>query len=358
MFARVLFCAAAAALLPFMAFAGPNPRNDFETCATATGDVVIAACNRAIASRKFRGRDLATLYNNRGSAWYDKGDYDRAIADYAEAIRLNPKYALAFNNRGNAWAAKGDYDRAIADYTEAIRLDPKGALAYNNRGNAWHDKGDHDRAIADLTEAIRLNPKHALIYDNRGNAWHDKGDHDRAIADYTEAIRLDPKFASAYNRRCWARATANRDLQQALADCNESLQLRPRDADTLDSRGFVYLRLGHLDNAIADYDAALEVDPKKASSFYGRGIAKLRKGEADIAAATAIRADIAAGFARYGVTAGGASSPAATDCSAAETHWKSALTLDIRAAYEDHLKRFTSCPFAGLAKARLESLNK
>ena len=47
-----------------------------------------------------------------------------------EAIRLEPKSALAYNNRGVAWSVKKDYDRAIADFTEAIRLDPKMPIAF------------------------------------------------------------------------------------------------------------------------------------------------------------------------------------------------------------------------------------
>ena len=66
-----------------------------------------------------------------------KGDYDKAIADFTEAIRLNPKIAKAYNNRGLAYENKGDYDKAIADCTEAIRLDPKFAEAYHNRGAAY-----------------------------------------------------------------------------------------------------------------------------------------------------------------------------------------------------------------------------
>ena len=121
-----------------------------------------------------------------------------------------------------------------------------------------------------------------------------------------QAIRIDPKFAAAYNTRCWVRAVIGRDLAQALADCNESLRLRPDDANVINSRGLVQFKLGAFDRAIADYGAAIARNAKSAGSFYGRGVAKLRSGDiaggdADIAAAKAIRADIATVYAGYGV---------------------------------------------------------
>src|SRR5262245_36874673 len=72
--------------------------DDGETCTKQSGDIAIAACSRAIASGKYRGRNLAILYYNRGLEWRAKGDLDRAIAEYDEAIRLDPKYVLAYNN--------------------------------------------------------------------------------------------------------------------------------------------------------------------------------------------------------------------------------------------------------------------
>jgi len=99
------------------------------------------------------------LYSN-------KGDNDRAIADYTEVIKLDPKHTDAYNNRGNAYYNKNNYDQAIADYTEAIRLNPKFADAYNNRGNAYLNKNDYNRAIADYNEALRLNPNHNIAKNN------------------------------------------------------------------------------------------------------------------------------------------------------------------------------------------------
>ena len=59
---------------------------------------------------------------NRGVVWHEKGDDDRAIADYNDAIRLDPNYALAYNNRAVAWQAKGDTARANADFDKAKSL--------------------------------------------------------------------------------------------------------------------------------------------------------------------------------------------------------------------------------------------
>jgi tetratricopeptide (TPR) repeat protein len=232
--------------------------------------MMLTACTAAIESGRWRGK---AAYNNRGNAYFAKKDYDRAIADYTEAIRLDPKYALAYSNRGTAYKAKGNYDLAIADYTEAIRLDPEDALAYFKRGNAYEARKNYDRAIADFTEAIQLNPNDA----------------------------------NAFNSRCWNRALTNRDLEGALADCNESLRLRPGDANTLNSRGLVQLKLGAYEQAIADYSAAIARNVKDADSFYGRGMAKLKSGDidggnADIVASKAIRPDIANVYARHGVS--------------------------------------------------------
>ena len=141
--------------------------------------------------------DMEAAYFYRGNAYYRKDDLDRAIADYTQAIRLNPNDAAAYNNRGNAYANKGDLDRAIADYNQAIRLDPNYADAYYNRGNAYRQKGDLDRAIADFTQAIRLNPNHANAYYNRGMAYGIKGDYDRAITDFEATLRIDPTHIAA-----------------------------------------------------------------------------------------------------------------------------------------------------------------
>ena len=60
---------------------------------------------------------------HRGLAYWNKGDYDKAITDYTEAIRLNQaKYAVAYNNRAIAYEKKGEKAKAEADFAEAKKL--------------------------------------------------------------------------------------------------------------------------------------------------------------------------------------------------------------------------------------------
>jgi len=116
--------------------------------------------------------------------------------------------------------------------------------------------------------------------------------------------RLQPTSANAWNSLCWSHALAG-ELEQALGNCNEALRLAPDDGNTLDSRGLVHLKLARFAEALADYDAAHARLPKLASALYGRGLARQKQGdtagEADIAAAKALKADIAEEFAGYGV---------------------------------------------------------
>jgi tetratricopeptide (TPR) repeat protein len=71
--------------------------------------------------------------NNRGIAYASEKQYDRAIEDYSQAIRLAPGYWEAFNNSGIAYESEKEYDRAIEEYTQVIRLEPSNAHAFSSR---------------------------------------------------------------------------------------------------------------------------------------------------------------------------------------------------------------------------------
>lgn len=153
-------------------------------------DIRIISCTRNIRSGRFTGRNLAVAFTNRAIAYKKKGQWDKAIADYDEAIRLAPDLVFAFNNRGNAYYFKGQLDRAIENYDMAIRLQPDLAEAYANRGNVYRKKGQLNRAIENYDKAIRLAPENSQTYADRGLAYEKKEQPTQALMDFKKAHAL------------------------------------------------------------------------------------------------------------------------------------------------------------------------
>ena len=98
----------------------------------------------------------AVVHFKKGHSYQEKGQWDKAIAEYNKAIELNPEYAEAYYNRGLAHYHKGQYDQAISDYNKAIEINPEYAVVYHNRGSAYIKLDQSDRACDDYQKACDL----------------------------------------------------------------------------------------------------------------------------------------------------------------------------------------------------------
>ena len=195
---RVPWCAA---VLTLVMIATATAAEDRETCQKAEGQAAVAACTAAISSGQLQGRDLAAAYFSRAFNLNKLGEPDRAIEDYSEAIRLDPKYVPALNNRCAVYNAKHEYDRAIRDCEQALQLNPNYANAYLGRANALRNKGEYDQAIKDYEQVIRLDPNTVSGLFGRALAFGAKGEYDRAIQDYSIVIERNPRDQVALNNR-------------------------------------------------------------------------------------------------------------------------------------------------------------
>ena len=167
----------------------------------ANFDQRLEGCAAVIDGRREPPESLAEAFRNRGIAYAGKSQFDRAIQDYDQAIKLKPDSSPAYFDRGIAHFRKGQYDLSIQDYDQAIRLKPDNAYAYNNRGNDYQLKGQYDRAIQDFDQAIKLNPNYLFALNNRGKAYMSKGQFDRAVQDFDQAIKLNPNYTEAISNR-------------------------------------------------------------------------------------------------------------------------------------------------------------
>ena len=180
--------------------------DDARTCIRESGDAAIDACSRAIKSSRLSGHALARLYLSRGVEQRAKQDYDLALVDFAEALKIDKKYSDAFFNRCSIYNFKKEYDLAIAECSQAIKLGPSADATvaggserlgkdhaisdyYTERGFAYFKKDDAIHAFVDLDNAIRLNPDNGRALKARGLAYEARGD-SRAQADLTAAKLL------------------------------------------------------------------------------------------------------------------------------------------------------------------------
>jgi len=222
----------------------------------------------------------ARPYNDRGWAYYNRGQFTQAMSDYNKAIEIDPNFAIAYNNRGWAYYNQGQLTLAISDYNKTIEIAPDFAKAYYNRALVYAKQKNFNQAIVDFSKAIAINPNHEDTYCNRGLAYNNQGRFSQAISDYNKAIDIDPSYAEAYLNRGWAYYNQG-EPTQAVSDYNKAIEIRPNLTTAYLDRGMAYNNQGQFTVAISDYDKAIEMDPRYAAAYINRAVVYYELGQYD-----------------------------------------------------------------------------
>lgn len=203
------------------------------------------------------------LYTQRASAWWARGERQKALADFDQAIQLGYVEPHAFTSRGMFHTAVGNLEAAIKDFGQAIEKNPKDEVPYINRAAVFISQGKLDLALEDYARAIELNPKKAGNYQQRAVAQKMKGNVAAALADYNKALELDPKDVASLMGRgyLWYQQEKHK---QAIDDFSAVLAIDPNSAAAYNNRGFNQQLVGDAKSALADYNKALELTPEYA----------------------------------------------------------------------------------------------
>ena len=145
-----------------------------------------------------------------------KQDYAKAITYYNAALKLKPLSAALRFDRGLAYYRQKDYEKAVADFTEAIHNEGErnrnlSGDCYAMRGIVFMHMKKYDEALDDFNMAIELSPNDYRNYCSRARAYSQIGDADKAIKDYNVAITLDSEKPLGYNGLAWLYATWPKD---------------------------------------------------------------------------------------------------------------------------------------------------
>src|SRR5881275_1809145 len=141
-------------------------------------------------------------------------EWDKAIELLRKATDLDHKYvdelSAVYQRRGYAGASNQQFQDAIQDYGEAIKLTPQDVRVYEQRAAVEMKIQDYDKALTDYSEVIKLKPNEVRYLNYRAYIYELKNDIKNSLADTEKALKTDPNNQEAKARK--------QRLEQKLAE--------------------------------------------------------------------------------------------------------------------------------------------
>jgi len=227
---------------------------------------------------------FSLAFNTRGYVRWLKRDLDGAIEDYTSALAYaaddrrvdDGGRAQMHQNRGIAYQDAGNTDRALLDFNRCIELVPKYAAFYENRALIYVDKQLLDVAFKDFDIALELDPKNARAYVNRAWAARLMGDYEQSVRDYSQALRLKPDYGQALIGRGYAWLGWNR-AEQAQRDFEAASVLEGHTAAGKVGLGDLALTRAEWEAAEGLFSAAKALDFTNMAAKYGEALAQFKQ---------------------------------------------------------------------------------
>ena len=219
-------------------------------------------------------------HNNLGLVFLKRGQINKAIEQFQNALEINPNHEEAHSNLGIALVQKGQVDEAVVQYQKVLEIDPNFLGAYSNLGIALVQKGQLDEAIDRFRKALEVNPNDVQAHTNLGHALLEKGRTDEAIAQFQKALGINPNYAEADNNLGNALLQKGR-LDEATERYQKALKINPNYAEAHSNLGLAFAQKGRLDEAIDEFQEALRLKPdlSPAQSNLAKAQAMVRQRE-------------------------------------------------------------------------------
>lgn len=323
---RIIALLGALALL-LIGWAGGPQQDDYAKArslyAEGKNKEVIDLCNQILK----KDPKHSGVFNTRGCARHNLGDYKGALDDFHASIALSDSDPIVFANVGRSLRELKQFQEALDFFTDAIKRQPSQPSHLVERGYTWHKMGDSAKAIQDIEAALAIDPKLARGQGVYSEVLYDLGRFDESLKAADQAIALSPKTAEYHQRRASALRRLSRfddaltsldsciklgrdsgtirnerglilmgakRYPEALKELETALKLLPGNGVILGNRGRCHALSGSDEAALKDYDASLAANPKDGLILRYRAELREKKGDTagaktDLEASLAVR---------------------------------------------------------------------
>ncbi len=260
--------------------------------------------------------ELAEIDDQRAKILTSRGDvqddHDARIADYDQALEIDPTLLLALRHRGQAYVETGDPEAGLVDFDASLEISPDDPETLEARGVALGMLGRHEEAMEALGKAIEIQPRFATAYIHRARllikqqqykeaindldksilvvatnplalvlratCYQALDDPERALTDVRRALKLQPNFLPAIQMEANL-LLASGNLEEALGVVEVLQQRIPNNAEILVQLGALYRQANRVNDAIAAFSAALELDDSMVAAYQARADALMSIGK-------------------------------------------------------------------------------
>lgn len=260
-----------------------------------------------------RGKHLAVAYSNRGSAFSQLGNFDKAMKDFDKALELDPEDSSVLEHRVRVlWDHYQDYQAVIDECEEAIEFDPQNYYFYRMAANAFMEMKDFNHALelcqhadknglpparihilravilqkqdglaeakTEIDKALVLGPLDPVVVYDLAIIYARSKEYSRAIRSINRLLEPNPKAVELYVWRGSLYSLLGKDAK-AIADYSRAVELNPYRGATYNSRASYMAKIGRLDQAIEDANRCIELEPTYKYGYGTRGETYFAMGE-------------------------------------------------------------------------------
>jgi tetratricopeptide (TPR) repeat protein len=209
----------------------------------------------------------------RGVVYAKLGKYLLALRDLNVTLRYNPQCAGCFYERGFINMLSGQLDDALEDLSSCVTIDPNYAPAYSSRACILTRMGLYQKALKDIKAALALKPQNTDYLHNRAVILTALERYKEAIEDYEHVIALNPKSGGSYNNLAWILSTAKdpafRDCRKAILLALKSLQI-DKNVSWMDTLAAAYAECGEFEKAVSVEEKAYKLSVPPNENFHKR----------------------------------------------------------------------------------------